>query len=138
MASAVSDWGVPAYKLIFNAGTELHGATRPFLHATNTSRACPPSTKYHVHVLTASATEINNITLGLIMKDWYSSFAINLDPNAQSFSGTPKPYWPRYNTADRSNFTIVSVNYTQIGAIVDPDAAPRCDFFHSQPFAVRN
>jgi len=38
MAEAVSDWGVPAYKLIFDAGTEEHGATRPFLHVTNTSR----------------------------------------------------------------------------------------------------
>lgn len=119
MASAVSDWGFPAYKMIFDAGTEMHGATRPFLHSTN-------------------ASEINNATLALIMKDWYSSFAINLDPNVQSFSGTPKPYWPQYNSFDAMNFTIMDVNYTMIGAIEDPDAAPRCDFFHGQSYAVRN
>ena len=47
------------------------------------------------------------------MKDWYASFAVNLDPNAQSFSGTPKPYWPQYNTADRLNFTIMDVSNTE-------------------------
>jgi hypothetical protein len=98
MASAASDWGMPAWKLLFNAGTELHGATRPFLHVTNT-------------------TQINNITLGLIMKDWYASFAVNLDPNAQSFSGTPKPYWPQYITDAAYNTSIMSVNYTMMGSI---------------------
>lgn len=72
------------------------------------------------------------------MKDWYASFAINLDPNAQSFSNTPKPYWPVYNTADLSNFTIMDVNYTMVGAIEDFDAAPRCDFFRGQSGSVRN
>jgi len=37
MASAASDWGQPAWKLIFNAGSQLHGATRPFLHNTDPS-----------------------------------------------------------------------------------------------------
>lgn len=72
------------------------------------------------------------------MKDWYSSFAINLDPNAQSFSGTPKPYWPMYNTADLSNFTIMDVNYTMMGAIGDLNANARCDFFKGQSAVVRN
>jgi len=121
MASAVSDWGMPTYKIIFNAGTEMHGATRPFLHSTN-------------------ASEINNATLALIMKDWYTSFATNLDPNAISYSGTPKPFWPRYdNTTDgEGGFSIMSVNYTMMGMEPDPDAAPRCDFFHGQSYVVRN
>jgi len=72
------------------------------------------------------------------MKDWYTSFAVNLDPNAQSFSGTPKPYWPQYNTAALTNFTIMDVNYTMAGAIQDINASPRCDFFRSQSNSVRN
>jgi hypothetical protein len=120
MASAVSDWGLPAYKIIFNAGTELHGATRPFLHSTN-------------------ASEINNATLALIMKDWYASFAVNLDPNAVSYSGTVKPYWPAYgDVSEEGGFAIMSVNYTMMGGRPDPDAAPRCDFFRGQSYAVRN
>lgn len=119
MASAVSDWGLPAYKLIFNAGTELHGATRPFLHSTN-------------------ASEINNATLALIMKDWYASFAVNLDPNAVSYSGTAKPHWPAYGDASEGGFGIMSVNYTMMGGRPDPHAAPRCDFFRGQSYAVRN
>lgn len=31
MATAMVDSGLPVYKLIFNAGTELHGATTPYL-----------------------------------------------------------------------------------------------------------
>lgn len=72
------------------------------------------------------------------MKDWYTSFAIHLDPNAQSFSGTPKPYWPVYNTPDLTNFTIMDVNYTMMGATPDLNASPQCDFFRSQPYVVRN
>ena len=35
MASAVADAGLATYKLIFNAGTQLHGATAPFIYAAN-------------------------------------------------------------------------------------------------------
>ena len=31
MATATSDWGQPTWKLIFNAGSQLHGADGPFL-----------------------------------------------------------------------------------------------------------
>jgi carboxylesterase type B len=37
MASAMSDMGVPTYKLIFNAGTQLHGATGVFIALSNDS-----------------------------------------------------------------------------------------------------
>jgi len=74
------------------------------------------------------------------MKDWYASFAIALDPNVHSFSGTPKPYWPQYDTSAMGNYStnIMTVNYTQIGATSDPDAAPRCDFFKGRSAEVRN
>ncbi|KZT55321.1 alpha/beta-hydrolase, partial [Calocera cornea HHB12733] len=35
MASAAADHGLPTYKLMFYAGTELHSATFPYLYATN-------------------------------------------------------------------------------------------------------
>ena len=119
MATATSDYGLPTYKLTFDAGTELHGATVPFLFNSNTS-------------------QINNLTLGYIMKDWFISFAENLDPNAHSFTKTPKPYWPQYQTPGSSNFSIMDVNYTMIGVQPDFDVSPRCDFFHGQSYVVRN
>ena len=39
MASAMADAGVPAWKLVFNAGTQLHGATSPFLLQPNDSES---------------------------------------------------------------------------------------------------
>ncbi|KAK5764617.1 hypothetical protein LTS12_005117 [Elasticomyces elasticus] len=119
MASAMSDYGLPSYKLVFNAGTELHGATRPFLHNTNSST-------------------INNATLALTMKDWYLSFALHQDPNAQSFSNASKPYWPQYNPPGSMNFTVMDVNYTMVGAVEDFWASGGCDFFRSQSSVVRN
>ncbi len=119
MASTVSDFGLPAYKLVFNAGSEEHGATRPFLHNTN-------------------ASTINNATLALWMKDWYLSFAINQDPNAQSFSGVSKPYWPAYNLPGSMNFTVMDVNYTMVGPVQDFWASGGCDFLRGQSSVVRN
>jgi hypothetical protein len=37
MASAMSDMGVPTYKLIFNAGSQKHGTTGQFLGLSNDS-----------------------------------------------------------------------------------------------------
>jgi hypothetical protein len=31
MATAMSDYGLPTYKFLFNAGSQLHGADGPFL-----------------------------------------------------------------------------------------------------------
>ena len=119
MATATSDYGLPTWKLIFDAGTELHGATVPFLFSTNPSA-------------------INNATLGYILKDWFLSFTIHLDPNVESFTQASKPYWPQYQSPGTSNFTIMDVNYTMIGIEQDYDVSPQCDFFHGQSYIVRN
>ena len=123
MAAAVSDWGLPAYKLIFDAGSQLHGATGAFLYGT-----------------TSNTQPSLNETLAHIMKDWFLSFAITLDPNTVSFSSVTKPYWPPYQINGQSNFNIMDVNYTEIGLENDLyfDATARCDFFHSQSYVVRN
>lgn len=118
MATATSDYGVPAWKLNFNAGSQLHGATVPFLFSTNSS-------------------QINNATLGYIMKDWFLSFTIHLDPNVQSFTNVSKPNWSQYQQGD-DVFNVMSVNYTQIGVVPDADASAQCDFFHGQSYVVRN
>jgi len=124
MATAVSDYGLPTYKLIFDAGTELHGADGPFL--------------WGVPVPTTNSTTNNNQTIANIMKDWYLGFVLNLDPNSIDNSGTPKPQWPQYQAEGQMGLTVMDVNYTMIGQTSDPDASARCDFFHGQSYVVRN
>lgn len=119
MATATSDYQLPTWKLVFDAGTELHGADSPFLWGFGQSTA-------------------NNVTLANIMKDWYLGFVLNLDPNSVNNSGTSKPFWPQYQAESRSGFTIMDVNYTMMGAESDLDASARCDFFRGQSNVVRN
>lgn len=72
------------------------------------------------------------------MKDYFVSFATTLNPNAVSYSGTPKPYWPTYQAPGSSNFSVMYVNYTMMGVTPDYDVGPRCNFFHGQSYVVRN
>lgn len=134
MATATSDWSLPTWKFIFNAGSQLHGADGPFLWGAESSKT--PVNPVYIHQLTLWIA-INNITLANILKDWYLGFAINLDPNSISNSGTPKPYWPQYQS-DPSGFRIMDINYPMMGVTQDFDANPRCDFFHGQSYVVRN
>ena len=85
-----------------------------------------------------SPIAINNFTIANIMKDWYIGFVLNLDPNSVSNSGTRKPQWPEYSPPGASDFTVMDVNYTMMGATPDPDVKPRCDFLHGQSYVVRN
>lgn len=161
MASAMADAGVPAYKLVFNAGTQLHGAISPFLFSAedtnskpkNSSSSFPPPrnpplSHNDLHPTNHShQTDGNNSTLAAYMKDWYISFVTDLDPNAQSFTPNAtadKPYWPLYNSRlgtdgdGTPEFAIMDVNYTQVGVIPDFDVSDKCDFWHGQSYVVRN
>ncbi|KAF2102205.1 alpha/beta-hydrolase [Rhizodiscina lignyota] len=120
MATAVSDYK-PTYKMIFDAGTEMHGATQPYLLAFGYGNVTG-----------------QNGTLAHIMKDYYVSFVTHLDPNVVSYSGTPKPAWPSYQSGNGESFEVMFVNYTMMGATEDFDEGPRCDFWHSESYITRN
>ena len=126
MSSALSDAGQPTYKLLFNAGSQLHAATGPLMQQSNESPA------------------VNNATLAQWMKEWFISFTTDLDPSARSFaSGPQKPAWPVYNAVLGTEggvpeFAVMSVNYTQAGVIGDLDVSAQCDFFHGASYTVRN
>lgn len=120
MASAVSDYQ-PVWKMIFDAGTQLHGADKDFLFNT-----------------TFGDKSGQNRTLANIMKDYYLSFTTHMDPNAVKYIGTPKPMWPTYVNNASDAFTVMSVNYTEIGAVQDADTSALCDFWHGQSYIVRN
>ena len=103
--------------MIFDAGTELHGADGPFLWGP--------------------AASANNRTISDYLTSWYLAFTIDLDPNSANFSDVSKPTWPTYQSGS-SGFSVMDVNYNMIGVIPDMDANPRCDFFRAQSYVVRN
>lgn len=79
-----------------------------------------------------------NRTLANIMKDYYISFAVHLDPNAESYTGSPKPCWQNHLDSGKRTFSIMQVNETELAQRPDPDAAPQCDFWQANSYIVRN
>jgi carboxylesterase type B len=129
MGAAFSHAGLPIWKMVFNAGDKLHDATAPYL------LGIPGNVTSFIQ----STTTASNATLATIMKEYFLSFATELDPNAASFSGVGRPYWPQYQTpACAYRFAVLEVNDTTIGTRPDPDASARCDFFHAESDVVRN
>lgn len=124
MTAAISDAGLPSYKLAFYAGYESHGATMGFLFSPD---------QYS-----------GNATIAGSMKDWFLSFIIDMDPNSHNFSGLKKPHFPTFGSSISedagtvSYFSTMLVNVTSIGVTHDPDTSDRCDFFHGQSYVVRN
>ncbi|KAK5452737.1 hypothetical protein LTS15_006885 [Exophiala xenobiotica] len=115
------------FKLTFAAGTELHGATNPFISSNVTNY---PSA--------------NNLTLAHIMTSYWVSFTVFHDPNP--LRDPSAPYWPSYISSapgseaegEGVGFTIQAVTYNSIGPTPDPDAAAQCDFFNSRGWQIRN
>ena len=110
---------MPVYKQIFNVGTQLHGATGPYLSDLN--YASEPGA---------------NTTLANVLRDWWVSFVIHNNPNAQSWSGVTKPFWPGYAESKE----VMSVNFTEIGTVDDGyyDDTDRCNFFWENGENVQN
>lgn len=119
MASSVTAFKQPVWKLIFNAGSQIHAAIMPFL--IDLSYGSHPD---------------HNGTLANVMRDWYSSFIIHIDPNAESWAQVVKPFWPQYIDSDE----VMSVNYTELGAVDDIyyDESKRCEFFWDNGDVVQN
>ncbi|KAF2644798.1 alpha/beta-hydrolase [Massarina eburnea CBS 473.64] len=118
IASSISASNTSVYKQLFNAGTQIHGSTGPFLG--DLDYASEPGA---------------NVTLANLYKDYYISFAIHLDPNEQSWSNVSKPVWPDYKTGD-----VLSFNYTELGAVSDVyyDNTEKCQFFWDNGDVVQN
>lgn len=118
LAKSVTPNNNPVYKQIFNVGTQTHGAVGPYLGDLN-----------------YGSTPGANTTLANILKDWWVSFAIHGDPNAESWSNATKPTWPTYASGE-----VMSVNFTEIGAVQDAyyDATKQCDFFWEFEDVVQN
>ncbi|EXJ55528.1 hypothetical protein A1O7_08456 [Cladophialophora yegresii CBS 114405] len=117
------------FKLTFAAGSELHGATNPFISSNVTNY---PSA--------------NNLSLAHIMTSYWVSFTVFHDPNPLRDVASGAPFWPSYVSGGQGSlaegegvgFTVQAVNYNDITPVQDPDASQRCDFFNSRGWQVRN
>lgn len=115
------------FKMVFDAGSQLHGATQPFL--------CSNVTDW---------PNANNQTLAEIMTSYWISFATTMDPNPLRIAEAP--FWPSYisggdgTTAEGESvgFTIQNVTYGGIAAVDDTDAKVQCEFFLNKGFTLRN
>ncbi len=127
-ASAYADHALnqsAVFKLVFAAGSQLHGASVPFIQSTGTNW-----------------DGANNKTLARIMSDYYISFVLAHDPNVFRTPGAPfwKPYMdiPAAGVNGTADFSILSVTYNSVSNQPDPDASPQCDFFYSRDTMVSN
>lgn len=115
------------FKLVFDAGSQLHGATAAFL--TSAYTGWPGA---------------NNQTLAAIMSSYWISFVTTLDPNPLRVADAP--FWPSYvsggaGTAaegESVGFSVLDITYGGISTVSDPDATVQCEFFSNKGFTLRN
>jgi len=139
MSSAFSSNGLPTYKLIFNAGNEIHAAVSAFLQAAPSSTTDPVLANQlqdyyvgHSRIIRRCSDKCTDLNISKI------SFVKSLDPNEGAYSNVTRPHWPQYLQVNGTGFSVLEVNQTSIGVRPDSDASARCDFFHSQSYVVRN
>ena len=72
------------------------------------------------------------------MRDWYDSFAIHLDPNAEAWSGIPRPVWDKYDSDEQK--VLMMVNQTEIALDLDTnhDLTERCEFWREHSAIAQN
>jgi carboxylesterase type B len=130
MATAMVDYSYNSstiYKLVFAAGSQLHGATAAFLTSNTTD-----------------FPQANNQTIAKIMSDYWISFALTGDPN--TLRAPNAPIWPSYMSGgdgtiasgEGVGFSSLSITYSSINTVKDPDASAQCDFFSSRGYTLRN
>lgn len=115
------------FKLYFDAGSQVHGSTAPFLTSTYTN--WPTA---------------NNATLAAIMTSYWISFASTLDPNPLRHSDAP--YWPSYMSSgagtaaegESVGFEVLEITYGGISTASDLDARVQCEFFLNKGYTLRN
>lgn len=115
------------FKLIFDAGSQVHGATAPFL--ANQYTNWPGA---------------NNQTLAAILTSYWISFATTLDPNP--LRSADAPFWPSYMSGgagtaaegESVGFEVLDITYGGISTERDPDARVQCEFFLNKGYTLRN
>jgi hypothetical protein len=117
-ALAFSEHDLPVYKLIFNAGTEVHGAPQSFFQSAPAATSDPD--------------------LARAMVGYWTSFTTTLDPNAIAYSNASKPVWPRYAGGNQTEFRVLEVYPDSFEVRSDSDANERCEFLYGRSRVVLN
>lgn len=127
--SAIDELGNSSavFKLIFDAGSQTHGATASFL-ASNV----------------IGWPNANNETLAEIMSSYWISFATTMDPNP--LRSPDAPFWPSYvnggngTTEDGESvgFSVLEITYGGIATVDDLDSRVQCEFFLNRGYTLRN
>jgi hypothetical protein len=117
-ALAFSEHGLPVYKLIFNAGSELHSAPQSYFQS--------------------APSETPEPNLARAMVEYWTSFTATLDPNAISYSNASKPTWLQYTRGNETDFGVLEVYSTSFEVRSDSDANARCDFLFGRSEVVLN
>ena len=120
MAKAQTDFGYNSsatFKLRFNAGTQIHGATAPFLYSQDLSRP-----------------DANNQTIADIITSYWISFVLYNDPNP--LRAPNAPFWPSYRGDPEGPvaFNELAITYTDIFVETDLQNSPACDFFNAEGY----
>lgn len=115
------------FKLIFDAGSQVHGSTAPFLATSS-----------------IDWSTANNQTLAAIMTSYWISFATTMDPNPLRLADAP--FWPSYMSGgagtaaegESVGFKVLDITYGGISTASDPDARVQCEFFLNKGYTLRN
>jgi carboxylesterase type B len=114
-AITLSEHGVPVDKMSFEAGTQLHGATTPYL------------------ISASDASGNGGAALASQMKKWFLSFVTDGNPNVRS--NAFEIFWPTYSRGKR----VLNVDRSSaVNVVRDQDATRRCDFFFDNSLLLRN
>jgi hypothetical protein len=117
-ASAFSEYGLPVYKLVFNAGNEIHGAPGSFFQLAPADTPTPD--------------------LARAMLGYWTSFTATLDPNAVSYPSASRAVWPQYTGGNQTNFRVLEVYPTSFQVRSDSDANAKCEFLYGRSRVVYN
>jgi hypothetical protein len=110
--------GSAVFKMRFDAGSQLHGATGPFVYDSNLNRP-----------------GANNQTIADIMTSYFISFVVHNDPNPLRVPNAP--FWPSYSSGGVNGsvgFSTLAVTYTEMLVEEDQQNSPKCDFFDAQGY----
>jgi hypothetical protein len=117
-ALSFGEHGLPVYKLVFNAGNEIHGAPGSFFQLAPADTPTPD--------------------LARAMLGYWTSFTATLDPNSISYSNASRAVWPQYTGGNQTDFSVLAVYPTSFQVRSDSDANEKCDFLYGRSRVVYN
>ncbi|ETS73837.1 hypothetical protein PFICI_14783 [Pestalotiopsis fici W106-1] len=129
IASAVSRRGLDTFKMIFDAGSQIHGATHPFLFSDTVNASG--------EITHGPITLPGNEKLAALLRTYFITFTIYADPNEGPADDERRvrPIWRRYLETKTDNKKILvlrnSTDPASTTRIDDPDDNNRCAFFES-------